>query len=125
MYGWFRLPRSGGAYYGRVPDGAEVLDGPPAVDAPACPAPSAPKGAWVDYAVAVGWSPEDAQRKTKGELVAELGEQDVDAGEGGDAVGTEVPALDLASDALQVITLPDGSVVVDEQLDGDLDGHED
>lgn len=32
MDGWYRLPRSGHPFYGPVPDGAEMLDGPPAGD---------------------------------------------------------------------------------------------
>lgn len=120
--GWFLLPKSGQPYFGVLPDGVEALDGPPAVGGPSMPAASASKAAWVAYAVSLGWSPEDAERKSKKALVAELGEQDVDPGEGGGAVGAEVAGVDLGTDAAQVGDAPSGDTS-DDQLDDDLDGH--
>lgn len=121
--GWYRLPRSGAVYFGPLPDGAEVLDGPPAVEAPAPPALSAPKAAWVSFAVSQGWSPEDATRKSKAALVAELGQESVDPVKSDSTVGPEVAGVDLTADPLEVL---DGPADVDgagEELDGDLDGH--
>lgn len=126
VVGWVRLVDSGHPYYVDGPDipaGAVVLDGPPVLEdpAPVAPPPSAPKGAWVEHAVSLGWSPEEAQRRTKAELVADLSEQDVDTSEGDGTVSTEVPGDDLGPDA------PEGGGVEgaarDDDLDGDLDGH--
>lgn len=113
--GWYRLPKSGAAYHGTVPDGAEVLDGPPTVEPPAPPPVSASKPAWVAWAVSQGWSPEDAERKTKKALVAELGQHPVTSGESGEAVGAEVPGADLGPDLAQGGAIPAGSFLVGEQ----------
>lgn len=122
--GWYLLPHSGTPYHGVVPEGAEVLDGPPAAEDPAPPAPSAPKAAWVEYAVSQGWSPEDAQRKTKQALVDELGEQDIDAGESDGPVGSEVAGDDLGADTPEGDLIEGGPVSGDDGFDGDLDRHD-
>lgn len=126
VVGWVRLVDSGHPYYVDGPDvpaGAVVLDGPPVLEdpAPVAPPPSAPKGAWVEHAVSLGWSPEDARSSTRAQLVAALGEQLVDAGEGDGTVGPEVAGHDLGADPLE-----GGGVegaARDDDLDGDLDGH--
>lgn len=100
--GWRRL-RSGGLFFGTLPPGVESLPAPePApTDGGDPPAKSASKAAWVDYATSLGWTPEDAERKTKRELVDELGQQDVDPGESAGPVGTEVPGGQLGTDPLE------------------------
>jgi hypothetical protein len=124
--GWYLLPRSGIAYYGDLPEGVEVLDGPPEVHAPACPRPHAPKGAWIEYAVSLGWDIEDAKRKSKKALADELSavEQLVDPSESDGPVGPEVAGVDLGPDSEQILTGPVG-VPGGEQLDDDIDRHED
>lgn len=130
MIGWYELPKSGRPYHGPIPEGAKVLSGPGDAAAssggPAAPAASASKAAWVEYAVAVGWAPEDAQRKTKKELASELGseggEQGVDTSESGSTVGAEVAGDQLGPDPLQLDTVPPD--VDGEQTDDDIGTHE-
>lgn len=107
--GWYKL-RSGQRFYGTLPKDAVALDGPPLVEGPAIPPKSASKATWVDFAVSEGWSAEDAERKTKAELIAELGsregvEQGVQTGEGDATIGPEVAGADLGPDA------PEGGLV--------------
>lgn len=127
--GWYRLPGSGVLYHGPLPEGVEALEGPvPVVESPGPPARSAPKAAWVQWATQVGWAPEDAQAKTKAELIDEVGsvgtdEQIVDTSKDPGPVGPEVPGDDLGPDGQQVGTAP-VAPTGDESLDGDVEGHE-
>lgn len=122
--GWYALPKSGTPYYGTLPDGVTAIDGPPAVDGVTPPAASASKSAWVEFAISQGWSLEDAQRKTRDALAAELGQQDVDSGEGHSPVGPEVPGGDLGTDPVEVLDSPVGIDGDGQDLDVDIVGHE-
>lgn len=94
--GWYLLPKSGQPYYGPIPDGVKVLDGPPAAPAQLgeLPAKSAKKDVWVHKALELSLEPGGL---TKGEVIA-LVEEHVQAGQDVAAVGSEVAGVDLPAD---------------------------
>lgn len=129
--GWYRLPRSGQPFHGTIPPGATQLVEAPTNDVPSRPAKSALKEEWVTFAIALGWSREDAEAVSKERLVEELGsvelvQQVVDGGQGETPGRADDAGGDLPSEAAQVVDGPAVGPGADDLADGrdGIAGHE-
>lgn len=130
---WYALPRSGQPFFGPVPEGSVVLDGPHLVapievaveqheaepeplpvniapELPSAPAGNAKRAEWADHCVELGADRGEVDglgRPALVKLAAVLRDQAVESSESGGTVDTEVPGEHLAPDAEESGAVPD------------------